>query len=133
MFRNININDYESYKKLTNSDLSYDKYNYFIENVLNDNHIMILLFENNNIIGTGTLLIEEKLTNGGYKCGHIENVLINKKYRGNKYGQKLIHYLVDLAKKKKCYRVVLICKKELEKFYTKNNFHSDNICMSLLL
>ena len=52
---------------------------------------------NNNIIGSGTILIEEKLTYGGCKMGHLENIIINKKYRGKGYGEKLIKELLSRA------------------------------------
>ena len=74
---------------------------------------------NNTIIGTGTILIEEKLTYGGSKLGHIENVLINKNDRGKGYGGMLVKELLKICKKEMCYRVDLNCVKELEEFYNK--------------
>ena len=76
MIRNLKQKDYERYRKLIKSNITQDYFNHFIINILNKNHIIIVLEDiAGNLIGTGTLLIEKKLTYGGCKMGHIENVL----------------------------------------------------------
>ena len=88
IYRNISRNDFSQFKELINSKFSYDHFCSFLKNILNENNIIIVLEMNNNIIGSGTILIEEKLTYGGCK-----NIIINKKYRGKGYGEKLIKLL----------------------------------------
>jgi predicted GNAT family N-acyltransferase len=130
-FRNILKEDYEQYIKLIGSNISREDYNDFIDNVLGYNHIILVLKNENNIVGTGTLFIENKLTYGGCRMGHIENVLIDPNNTGLKYGEKLVKKLLDVAKEKKCYRVDLNCNKELDHFYEKNGFGINNICMNV--
>ena len=58
----LSKNHYLKYKKLINSNVTEDFFINFINNVLNDNHIIMVLEDEENIIGTGTILIEKKLT-----------------------------------------------------------------------
>ena len=131
IFRNVATNDYNEYIKLIHTDISKEKYDIFIDNVLGDYHQIIVLELENKLIATGTLLIEEKLTYGGCKMGHIENILVDETYRGKGYGELLVKELLDKAKIMKCYRVDLICNIELENFYKKNNFNASSISMSI--
>lgn len=131
IFRNINCNDYDQYVKLIDSTISKDDYNQFINEKLHVNHQIIIIEENQNILGTGTLFIEDKMTYGGCKMGHIENILIDTNYRGQKLGERLVKYLLNIAEEKKCYRVDLTCNKELEEFYKKNKFSTNSVSMSI--
>lgn len=119
IFRNIVKNDYNEYIQLIHTDISKEKYDIFIDNVLGDYHQIIVLELESKLIATGTLLIEEKLTYGGCKMGHIENILVDEAYRGKGYGELLVKELLDKAKIMKCYRVDLNCNVELENFYKK--------------
>lgn len=132
IIRKINKNDFEKYSKLIESNVSQNYFNDFVNNVLNNKHIIYVIELNENIIGSGTLFIEKKLTYGGCKMGHIENIFIDKNFRGNGYGEKIVNKLLEYAKNNKCYRVDLSCVKELENFYTKNNFSTNNISMSVM-
>ena len=63
--------------------------------------------------------------------GHIENILIDKKFRSKGYGQMIVNKLLNIAKESGCYRVDLNCNSELEKFYKKNNFNQKYLCMNI--
>ena len=129
---NLSKKHYTQYKNLIDSNITEEYFTYFIENVLNKNHKIIVIEDsNNNLIGTGTILIEKKLTNGGCNMGHIENILIDEKYRGNGYGELLVNYLLGIGKENKCYRVDLNCTSELEHFYQKNGFEKKHLCMNI--
>jgi glucosamine-phosphate N-acetyltransferase len=130
-FCNISKDNYKEYINLINSNISKKDYDYFIDNILNVNHLIILLKYDNNIIVTGTLLIEEKLTYGGCKMGHIENILVDPDHKNKGFGEQIVNKLLNIAKNKKCYRVDLNCNNELEKFYKKKGFKQKHICMNL--
>jgi len=131
-YNNLSRKHYQQYKMLIDSNITEDFFCDFIDNILNNNHIIIILEDDEeNIIGSGTLFIEKKLTYGGCNMGHIENVLIDEKYRGNGYGEMLVNHLLKISKKNKCYRVDLNCSSELEHFYQKNGFDKKNICMNI--
>ena len=130
--RPINIDDYKKYISLINTSIDKESFNNFITNVLGDLHIIYVLEKKNNIIGTGTLYIEKKLTHNLCKMGHIENIFIDKNHRGNGYGEKIVKKLLEYAEINKCYRVDLTCTEELVPFYNKNKFTVNNVCMNIL-
>ena len=133
-FRQLEYNDYhkEYLKLIESNNITFTQFDEYIKTVLNDNHIIIVIENNNKIIGTGTLLIERKLTHNFCKMGHIENILIHPEYRKKGLGELLVKKLLKIAKLNKCYRIDLTCVEELEKFYKKNNFEKKQIKMSIL-
>lgn len=130
--RHICIKDYKKYITLINSNISKENYIDFFNNVLGKLHIIYIIEIDDNIIGSGTLFIEKKLTYGGCNMGHIENIFIDKTYRGNGYGEKVVKKLLEYAQINKCYRVDLNCTEELTPFYNKNKFTVNNVCMNIL-
>ena len=74
--RKIEFSDFLNYKTHINSNISKEFFENFVNNILNENHHILVLEYDNIIVGRGTLLIEEKMTYGGCKMGHIENILI---------------------------------------------------------
>jgi glucosamine-phosphate N-acetyltransferase len=131
IIRQIDKRDSINYITLIESNILQEDYNNFIDNILGDYHCILVIEQDNTIIGTGTLLIERKMTYGGCSMGHIENILIDKNYRSNCYGEKIVKELLEIANKKKCYRVDLNCSSELERFYSKNNLEKKHICMNI--
>ena len=46
------------------------------------------------------------------------------------YGEKIVEHLVQIARDKFCFNIILNCGPELEYFYKKNGFKKDSdICM----
>ncbi len=83
----------------------------------------------NIIIGTATLLIEAKIIHDCGFVGHIEDVVVSKKYRSYGLGAQLIEYLVDRAKETGCYKVILDCAEHNLGFYHKCGFMQKEIQM----
>ena len=81
------------------------------------------------IIGATTLLIEQKFIHDGGLVGHIEDVVVRKEYQGSGIGQKLVKSLLEYAKKKGCYKIILDCADDLVPFYEKIGFkrHSNSM------
>jgi len=128
-FRNLENNDYnKNYLVLlqqlteTNKDsITFNKFTQFVNN-LNENHIILVFEKDNHIIASGTLLIENKIIHGLSRVGHIEDIIVDSNSRGLNLGKKLITNLVDLAKKKNCYKVILDCNESNCVFYEKCGF-----------
>jgi glucosamine-phosphate N-acetyltransferase len=131
-YNNLSRKHYLQYKTLIDSNITEEFFCDFIDNVLNKDHIIIILEDDDeNMVGSGTLFIEKKLTYGGCNMGHIENILIDEKYRGNGYGEKIVNKLLEICSEKKCYRVDLNCNSELDNFYKKNGFEKKHLCMNI--
>ncbi len=99
----------------------YDK----IEN--NPDHIIVVALIDAKVVGAATLLLESKFIHNGGIVGHIEDVVVDKNYQGQKIGEKIIRYLLEVAKTKGCYKTILDCVDEVKPFYEKIGFtHNAN-------
>ena len=101
--------------------ISKEKFDDFIDN-LNDNHIIIILIDNeiDKIIGSVTILKEQKIIHNMGKVAHIEDVIIDNNYRGYGLGKKMIEQAKFLSKD--CYKISLNCSDPNIDFYQKCNF-----------
>ena len=85
--------------------------------IANPDHIIHVAEINGKIIGSTTLLIEQKFIHDGGKVGHIEDVVVSKEFEGKGIGMKLVISLLEKAKSMNCYKTILDCKDELIPFY----------------
>ena len=88
----------------------------------NSDHIIHVAVDDNKIIGSTTLFIEQKFIHDGGLVGHIEDVVVRKSYEGQGIGMKLVISLLDVAKQRKCYKTILNCEDSLKPFYEKIGF-----------
>lgn len=79
--------------------------------------------------GTGAALIETKFIRGGRRCGHIEDIVVDKDARGSRLGKRIIKALVDFCKERGCYKVILDCAKHNVPFYDKCGFVEKEVQM----
>ena len=94
----------------------------FKEIKINPKHIIIIAELNGEIIGTTTLLVEPKFIHQGGKVGHIEDVVVRKEFQGRKIGQKIIKFVLQIAKNKGCYKTILDCSDDVKSFYEEIRF-----------
>lgn len=87
--------------------------------------------QNHQIIGSATLLIEQKFIHDGGKAGHIEDVVTRKGYEGKGIGREILKELIKIAKDNECYKIILDCDEKLVKFYEKLGFKKHSIMMRL--
>jgi glucosamine-phosphate N-acetyltransferase len=130
-FRQLNSNDYDSNYFQVLSQLSVvdkksitlDQWNQFISQLNNNHQIYVLVdLSNNNIIASGTLLIENKIIHNMGKVAHIEDIVTDNKFRGKGYGKMMIEYLIEKAKEHQVYKIILNCSDDNIKFYEKCGF-----------
>ena len=101
-----------------------------LKKILENENLIIHVAElNGKIVGSTTLLIEQKFIHEGGFVGHIEDVVVNKKFEGQGIGMKLVLSLLDVAKEKKCYKTILNCEDKLIPFYEKIGFKQKSIEM----
>ena len=92
----------------------------------NPNHIIYVAIDNKKIVGSTTLLIEQKFIHDGGLVGHIEDVVVRKNYEGNGIGIKLVTSLLERAKEKNCYKTILDCKDDVKQFYERIGFKRES-------
>lgn len=97
----------------------------------NQNHIIIVAedLESRKIIGTATLLIEQKFIHNGGRVGHIEDVATRKGFEGRGVGREMIHKLTEISNEHGCYKIILDCDPNVVKFYEKLGFVKKAITM----
>ncbi|NIM26311.1 MAG: GNAT family N-acetyltransferase [Nitrososphaeria archaeon] len=93
----------------------------------NPDHIIAVAEKDQRVVGAATLLLETKFIHNGGVVGHIEDVVVDKNFQGQKIGEKIIKYLLDVAKNQGCYKTILDCTDEVKPFYEKLGFrHNAN-------
>ena len=89
--------------------------------------------QNDTIIGTGSLLIEHKFIHKLGSVGHIEDIVIDKNYRNNGLGKKIIDTLINIAKNNGCYKVILDCDIKNTTYYEHIGFLNKGNYMAIYL
>jgi len=86
---------------------------------------------NNRIVAYGSVVIENKIR--GEVVGHIEDIVVDSEVRGKMVGVSLIKELIEISRKKGCYRITLFCNEKLINFYSRNGFKVNNVVMKKYL
>ena len=94
--------------------------------ISNPNHIIHVAEIDGKIVGSTTLLIEQKFIHDGGMVGHIEDVVVSKEFEGRGIGMKLVVSLLEKAEAMNCYKTILDCKKELIPFYERIGFKQES-------
>lgn len=95
-----------------------------------DYKIFVVLEEGNEqILGSATIFFEYKFIHGLSVVGHIEDVVIGKKFRGRGLGKMLVNRLIEESKKRNCYKVILSAENKNIEFYSKLGFKKNEITM----
>ena len=93
----------------------------------NPNHIIVIAELDGKIVGTATMLIEPKFIHDGGLVGHIEDVVVGRKFQGQKIGNEIVKNLLEFAKNRGCYKTILNCTDDVKEFYEKIGFkHTAN-------
>ncbi|CAH7689503.1 glucosamine 6-phosphate N-acetyltransferase [Phakopsora pachyrhizi] len=84
--------------------------------------LVIVQKSTDQLIGSGTLLLEHKFIRSNGTVGHIEDIVVDSSLRGKNLGRILIETLVDLSQSFGSYKTILDCNKENIAFYEKCGF-----------
>jgi len=113
-------------------DLSRNKAEEVLEKIIKqDSQILIAVADDGQIIGSTTLMLEQKFLRGGKLAGHIEDVVTRKGYQGMGIASALIKKAVQIAKDSGCYKLILDCDDSLIPFYQKFGFKENENCMKI--
>lgn len=88
----------------------------------NPDHVIFVAVQGDRVVGSTTLLIEQKFIHGGGKVGHIEDVVVDAQHQGKGIGEMIIKYVLDYAKNQGCYKTILDCDDTVKPFYEKLGF-----------
>lgn len=83
------------------------------------------------IIGTASVLIEQKLIRDGGKVAYVEDVVVDEPHRLKGIGSELVRQAVKVARLNDCYKVVLSCGENNVPFYESLGFRRHEITMRL--
>ena len=109
------------------SDIDKNKAKEILEKIKqNPDHIIHVAVDDNKIVGSTTLLVEQKFIHDGGLVGHIEDVVVRKDYEGKGIGIKLVMSMLERAKEKNCYKTILDCKDDVKQFYERIGFKRES-------
>ena len=77
------------------------------------------------MIGTAALIVVPNLGHNGSPFALVENVVIDESARGQRHGDALMRYIIELATAAGCYKVVLTSRKfrkDAHRFYERLGF-----------
>ncbi|KAH9385511.1 glucosamine-phosphate N-acetyltransferase [Nematocida major] len=92
---------------------------------------LVVVSPENEVVGSGSLLIEKKFIRSLGSVGHIEDIVVSEAHQGKGLGRLLINHLTEKAKASNCYKVILACSEENQKFYEKCGYTKKEVLMAL--
>jgi glucosamine-phosphate N-acetyltransferase len=81
--------------------------------------------EDGALIATATIFYEDKFIYNISRVAHVEDVCVSAAYRNTGIGKQLLAHLVDEARKKQCYKIILNCSHSVVGFYESCGFYKD--------
>lgn len=112
------------------SNIDKNKARQILQNInKNPDHVIFVAVQDGKVIGSTTLLIEQKFIHNGGKVGHIEDVVVSKQFQSGGTGAKIIRTVLEYAKSQGCYKTILDCDDSVKGFYEKLGFvrHSNEM------
>ena len=113
----------DSLRHDTSSSIGPDRADAIFEKInSNPDHVVAVAQVDGAIVGASTLFIESKFIHDGGLVGHIEDVAVAADFQGRGVGKKIIQYVMNMAKERGCYKIVLGCTDDVKPFYEKLGF-----------
>lgn len=130
-------NDYMDYLNLMKQFrpidyiISFEKFCELYDIVFKNSEIFVAKF-NDKIVGSITIIYDQKFIHNYALYAHIEDVIVDENYRHLKIGTKLLEHVKNRAIEKNCRKCSLVCSKEISSFYSKNQFEENGIHMTFM-
>ena len=93
--------------------------------------VFIAVNDEGQIMGSLTLMLEQKFLREGKLAGHIEDLVTRKGYEGMGIASALMKKAIEIAQESGCYKLILDCQDELTSFYKKFDFEKKETCMKM--
>ena len=138
LINNLEKNDFQNYLHLMNQfrpinkEISYESFCELYDKIFLSSEIYVARL-NGNIIGSIKVFYEQKFINNCALYAHVEDVIVDEKYRHLKIGSQLLDYVKKKAIEKDCFKCTLVCSEEVSKFYINNQFEVRGVNMSFLI
>ncbi|WOO83507.1 Glucosamine 6-phosphate N-acetyltransferase 1 [Vanrija pseudolonga] len=89
-----------------------------------DTYFIVVIVEKSTdqIVASGTLIVERKFIHAAGLAGHIEDIVVSPNAQGRGLGGTLVTGLREMATRLNCYKVILDCKDPKVGFYEKCGF-----------
>jgi bifunctional N-acetylglucosamine-1-phosphate-uridyltransferase/glucosamine-1-phosphate-acetyltransferase GlmU-like protein len=103
-----------------------------IRSTINQKHILVVKYEDR-VIGTGSIIIENKIIHNLGKVGHIEDLVISKELRGLGLAKRTMENLIQIARTNGCYKVILDASDDVKGLYQNMGFkiHANSLRLNL--
>jgi len=89
-------------------DLSVEEAQRIFDQIQHDpNHRIYCATVDEEIIGTFSLLIMDNLAHKGAPMGFVENVVVDRAWRGGGMGRRMMEFGMDLCRDQGCYKMTL--------------------------
>ena len=98
------------------------------------NYHIYIAEQSGEVLGTFSLAIMDNLAHHGAKSGLIEDVVVDKKHRGQGIGKEMMQYAMDLCRKYACYKTCLSSNLKRERahaFYESLGFQKHGFSFTL--
>ena len=105
-----------------------DKFNYIINS---PDYYVVVWSTNEILLGSATILLEHRFSTTKSIVAHLENVIVDEKYRKMGYGSRLIKNCLEFAKRAGAYKVILNCSEENVRYYEKLGFKAYEVGMRM--
>lgn len=107
--------------------ISYHRLELILEKIVKDeNHYIFVCEVDKAIVGTSSVFIRRNLSHNGRPVAYLENMVIDKQFRGQGLGRHLIDSIIDISKSNHCYKIILDCSIKNIEFYEKLGFRMTN-------
>lgn len=136
LIRQLTIKDYDNFIRLIQffrpTYMSKQRFQKIIQSIPQNQQIWVME-QDTMLIATASVIYETKFIFGGSTVAHIEDVCTDPAFRHMGLGSLLLQHIIQEAKSKDCYKIVLTCDESIASFYKKNGFESRGIQCSQLL
>ena len=137
-YRQIQMTDKDKYLQLMNGfrdvniDMESSEFNKIYNKIVN-NGCIIVCEQNDELIGSITIITEQKFIHNSAIYAHIEDVFVHESHRHKKIGKELVNKAIEYCKDNNVFKILLNCDETLKEFYSLNNFEHRQISMSMLI